>query len=83
MEKSVEFISKEIDRLASILETAKKNKATLEGRLEESMDRLKKEFGFDSLEDAQSALSELEEQIENMSVDINQKFQKLQEKYEW
>lgn len=83
MERPIDAISKEMDRLSSILEDAKNNEAVLKGRLEEAMNRLKKEFQFDSLEEAQAMLSQLEEEAENMAIDIRQKFQALQEKYEW
>ena len=84
MEKfSVEKITEEMNQLTKLLKEAEKEEATLAGRLQESMKRLKGEFQLDSVEKAQAQLKLMEQEQEELKKTIAEKFSALQGEYEW
>jgi small-conductance mechanosensitive channel len=76
-------IKVKIDSLSKILEEAKTNKATLSGRLQESMKRLKEDLKLPSVDAAKKEIAKLEQERQSIQKEMNEKFQSLQEAYEW
>lgn len=83
MPTEIEKITSEMERLSRILENAKRNEAVLSGRYEEAMKRLKAEFGFSTVKEAKESLSQMQEEIEGIKTEIQERFDTLQEKYAW
>lgn len=83
MATSIETISKEMKRLSTILEEAKRQEARLTGQLEVAMERLQKEEGLSTIEDAEAEVKKLEKEESMLLLTISAKFEKLQEAYEW
>jgi predicted nucleic acid-binding Zn-ribbon protein len=79
----INSIITELDSLQKEIDSAKKNAAVFEGRLQESMKRLKDDFGLDSLAEAEKEVEKLEKEISIMEQDIQTKFASLKETYAW
>lgn len=56
-------ITDELDKLQKEIDTAKKDAAIFEGRLQESMKRLKEDFGLESVEEATKEIGRLKTEI--------------------
>ena len=82
-ELSAEQIKSKMDSLSKILEEAKTNKATFTGRLQEATKRLKEDLKIASVEEALKEAASLETECQKLKNEIQRKFQKLQESYEW
>jgi uncharacterized FlaG/YvyC family protein len=82
-EINIEEIKTEMDRLGKVLETAKTNKATFTGRLQEAMKRLKEDLKFSSVEEASAEAVLLDADCKKLQEQINSKYTSLQENYEW
>lgn len=76
-------IADELDKLQKEIDAAKKNAATFEGRLQESMKRLKDDFGLDSIEKAEEEASNLKEEIDSLETDVQTRLKDLKESYAW
>jgi predicted nucleic acid-binding Zn-ribbon protein len=76
-------IMEELDKLQKEIDAAKKNAATFEGRLQESMKRLKDDFGLDSIEKAEEEAEKLKEEIADLETDMQTRLKDLQETYAW
>jgi gas vesicle protein len=85
MEKPTDMnkIASEMNRFSTLLKEAEKSEATLSGRLQESLKRLKEENGVASIEEAQETIKTLESEAQDLKAQIAQKFQALQTAYEW
>jgi len=62
------------------LTSAKNKRANLEGRLQTFNDRLKTEYGFDSVKEAKSALVDIQTEITELEGKLENKMKEL-EKY--
>lgn len=75
--EGIEYLTK----LKEKIEEAKESKARLEGSLDTLMNKLKNDFGYDTIEEAQEALKKLEETLskrkERLQKAINNIKQKL------
>lgn len=76
-------IMDELDKLQKEIDAAKKNAATFEGRLQESMKRLKDDFGLDSIEKAEEEAASLKEEIAALETDVQTRLKTLKESYAW
>jgi len=76
-------IMEELDKLQKEIDAAKKNAATFEGRLQESMKRLKDDFGIDSIEKAEEAAENLKDEIASLDEDVKTRLKALQETFAW
>ena len=62
------------------IESAKKNKATYEGKLAVQMDRLK-DLGCKSIEDAEKRLKKLQTEIDALEEEVETSMKKFEEEY--
>lgn len=76
-------IVKKLDNLGTKIESAKKTINQLEGRKEELLNRLKKEFEVSDIEEAKKLLEEFKEYEKELSALIEKEFNKLQEDVKW
>lgn len=79
----INTISKEMNKLSTTLEEAKRSEAKYTGQLEVLMKRLKEEHGLESVGLAEQKVKELEELEQKMLAEIETSFKELQEAYEW
>ena len=79
----MEEIIESLTSLDKQIEDAKRNIAVQEGRLEETVKQLKDEFGLDTIVEAEELEMKEKAELESLSKDIEQRFSKLKEKYEW
>ena len=75
-------IIEELDKIKKQIAEAEKNMAIYDGRLQESMQRLK-ELGLDSVEAAEKEMKSLSEQITKLDSQIEKDFNELKESYQW
>ena len=75
-------IIEELDKIKKQIAEAEKNMAIYDGRLQESMQRLK-ELGLDSVEAAEKEMKNLSEQITKLDSQIEKDFNELKESYQW
>lgn len=76
-------IIKSLENLDTQIQDAKRNVAVQEGRLKENLQQLKNEFDIDTVEDAVKQEIILGTEIETLNKDIETKFAKLKEQYDW
>jgi len=74
---------KELERLKTSIDEAKKQVAVMQGREEESLKRLKEEHGLNSLSAAEKWLEKSKVALIKMEEDIEISFNKLKGEYEW
>jgi len=77
------FIANEMARLSKVLEEAKINEANLTGQLNGAMKRLKEEEGLETVEQADSEIISLQNELAKVDQEITTKFNALKENYEW
>ena len=80
---SIDTIKDEMNKLNGLLKAAEKNEATLSGRLQESLKSIKTEFGVDSVEALEKEKTKEETAAEKLRATVSQKFQELNEAYQW
>ena len=76
-------ISKKLDELEKEIESAKEDKARLEGMVETMLKQLEERFGITSAKEATDLLKELKEKIDETDKELNEKVEDLKENYEW
>uniref|UniRef100_A0A6M3IQF3 Putative host-nuclease inhibitor protein n=1 Tax=viral metagenome TaxID=1070528 RepID=A0A6M3IQF3_9ZZZZ len=76
-------ITDELDKLQKEIDTAKKDAAIFEGRLQESMKRLKEDFGLESVEEATKEIGRLKTEIVSLEADVEKGITSLKENYQW
>lgn len=74
-------IAEKVRRIKSRLQSAKEDRARLEGSLEENMTRLESEFGFKTLADAQRGLEKMTKEAEKLEKTLVASLSDLEEKY--
>lgn len=80
---SVQEIANKIKVLESRLDAAKHDRARVGGRIEELMKRLETEFGFTTVEEAEAALTTMQEDIATNASRIENQFERLRKQYGW
>ena len=76
-------INKELDNLQREIDVAKKSAATAEGRIQESMKRLKDDFDLKSIDEAKKEIAGIEGKMNSLEKDIQERFVSLKETYSW
>ncbi len=80
---SMKEIIRSLDSLSTKIETAKKTVNQLEGRKEELIKRLQKEFEVNTIEEAKNLLQEFKEYEQDLTKMIEKNYKELQEAYKW
>ena len=80
---SVQEIANKIKVLESRLEAAKHDRARVGGRIEELMKRLETDFGFTTVEEAEAALTQMQQDIAADAARIENQFARLSHQYNW
>ena len=75
-------IMKELDTLNQEIQSATRELDQAKGKKSAMIDTLKKEFGI-SPDQCEKTLKKMEKQLEKLSGEIETKFNKLKEEYEW
>lgn len=73
----------ELTKLGKEIGTAKTQVSQLKGRESEVLDRLKKDFGCNTVDEAQVLLNQMDSDINIMEVTIQQQFKELKEAFSW
>jgi len=76
-------ITKRLDELEKEIESAKEDKAKLEGMVETMMKQLEERFGIASAKEATDLLKEIKGQIDKAEKELNHKLEELKDGYEW
>ena len=76
-------IAAKVELLEQQVELAKRDKARLEGRVEELMNRLKTEFNVTTVEEAETLLAKMQQDIADNSKRIENMYSQLNTKYGW
>lgn len=76
-------ITKKLDELEKEIESAKEDKARLEGMIETMTKQLEERFGITSAKEATDLLKEIKGQIDKAEKELNKKMEELKEDYEW
>lgn len=76
-------IADELTKLGKEIESAKASVNQLEGRRNEILERLKKEFQVDGLAEAKELLADMVEDIRKLDVKINADFEDLKDNFSW
>jgi len=76
-------IADELTKLGKQIESAKASVNQLEGRREEILERLKKEFQVDGLAEAKELLADMEADIKKLDGKINTDFEDLKDNFTW
>ena len=78
-----EQMEQDIRKLKKRIEQAKQDKAEAEGSLKTLFERLKKEFGVETLEEASKKYESLKKMETEITEELERSFIKLKENYEW
>lgn len=78
-----EKILKELSKLSTQIEAAKKEESILEGRIKEIESRLLKDYGFKTIDEAYKWVEKESKEIEDLEKEIEGKYQELKENYAW
>lgn len=81
MAKDVSLLADQLLALKRQIETDKEKKARLEGRLTSLMERLQKEFGCKTIQEAEKKLTKLGVQIEELQVQVKEKIDGIRKQY--
>jgi len=76
-------IADELTKLGKEIELAKASVNQFEGRRNEILERLKKEFQVDGLAEAKELLADMVEDIRKLDVKINTDFEDLKDNFTW
>ncbi len=78
----MEKIIEELNSLQKQIQESKTKKATLEGRRQEQMNRLK-EFGVKSTAEGTKKLETMARELQKLEIAIRDRFKTLKETYSW
>ena len=73
----------ELIDLKNEIDRAKEDKAKDEGRMSSLMERLKEEYGLNSLDEAEKKIAEIEKEVSTLDREYDTGLKKLREKYQW
>lgn len=76
-------ITQKLDELEKEIESAKEDKARLEGMVETMLKQLEERFGVTSAKEASALLKEIKGKINKADEELNNKIEELKEDYEW
>jgi len=78
-----EDIHEKLDELEKEIEKAKEEKSKLTGMLETLLEQMEERFGISSVKEATDLLNEIKEKMGNLDKQLNEKYDKLKESFEW
>lgn len=78
-----EKIINDLKRLKEEIDLAKEDKAKAEGRLQNLMERLETEFSLSSVKEANAEMERLNKEVKKLEEEVNEKYTKLKDTYEW
>ena len=78
---SKNIIGDRLLKLKEEIDNAKEEKAGFQGQLKGLMDRIKKEYGCDTLEEAEKYLNELREKKKELEKKLNRGIEELEQEY--
>jgi len=78
-----EDIHEKLDELEKEIEKAKEEKSKLTGMLETLLEQMEERFGISSVKEATDLLNEIKEKMGNLDTQLNEKYDKLKESFEW
>jgi len=76
-------IEKKLDELEKEIESAKEDKARLEGMLSTMIKQLEERFGITSVKEVKELLKEINNKIDKTDKELSDNFNELKEGYEW
>jgi chromosome segregation ATPase len=76
-------ITDEILELKEKIEDIKSERDQLKGRKNAAEERLKEEFGFDDVKEAEKYLDSCEKELEKMKKDIQEGLEDIKSKFDW
>jgi archaellum component FlaC len=79
----MEEIVKSLERLDSSIKNAEKEFSSLGGQLKMLQERLEKEYGVKTLDEAEKLISKLEKGVSEGEAEIEQAFTELKNNYDW
>jgi len=80
---STSDIIKDLESLKEKLEKTKSEKERAEGSYQTLMSQLKKEFGFSSIEEAENAIAQLEDEKSKKEKLLEKEYSELKESFQW
>ena len=80
--KELEIVEN-LNEIKKQIDEAEREVGILAGRLEENMSRLEKDFDLKSEKETEKFISNLTKRIEQMKEEIQTKYDKLKENYDW
>jgi len=78
---NIETIEKELTKFQKLASNLDKDVATNEGKIQSVMERLKKEFSVNSIEEAEKLLADMTVETKSLSEKISQGMAKLNQEY--
>ncbi len=79
----MEEIIKALEKLDSSIKAAEKEFSSLGGQLKLLQERLEKEYGVKTLDEAEKLVSKLEKGVQEGEAEIQQAFTELKNTYDW
>jgi flagellar biosynthesis chaperone FliJ len=76
-------IQEDLKNLKDNIDNAKTNLAKLEGRESELLKQLKKDFGVNTVEEAEKKIAQLEKEYKKKKESIEKDYKTLKEQYDW
>ena len=76
-------IQVDLKNLKDNIDNAKTNLAKLEGRETELLKQLKKDFGVNTIEEAEKKITQLEKEYKKKKESIEKDYKTLKEQYDW
>lgn len=82
-ENNIATIEKEVHNIKGQIEEAKRSEAIFEGRIQESVRRLKEEYGLENTDVAKKELGKLKVELGKLEEKAKDQFDNLKETYQW
>lgn len=79
----IEKLSKQIDELKTNIDDAKDERNRLQGRFDESMQKLKDDFNCDSIESAKEKLETFTNRRDSLTKELEEKVTELEDACTW
>jgi uncharacterized membrane-anchored protein YhcB (DUF1043 family) len=80
---TIKDVQTELQRLKENIDNAKSNLSKLEGREEELLNQLKKDFGVTSVAEADKKIKEMQKEYDKIEKHIEDEYKKLKDQYDW
>ena len=80
---SSDDITPKLQKIKMAIETAEREDAQLQGRLQGRYEWMEKEFGIKTLPEAEQRLVFMDDELTNLDADLHTKTEKLEKAYPW